>query len=67
MQNDMKLSNINPFFLGTAVLLYIASAVAVVLVLVLYLEPCYGQTNVMVYIGVCSITGSITVSKIYSF
>lgn len=47
-----------------AVLLYIASAVAVVLVLVLYLEPRYGKTNIMVYIGVCSIAGSITVMSI---
>ncbi|XP_042037002.1 probable magnesium transporter NIPA6 [Salvia splendens] len=45
-------------------LLYIASAVAVVLVLVLYCEPRYGQTNIMVYIGVCSIIGSVTVMSI---
>ncbi|PIN04665.1 hypothetical protein CDL12_22803 [Handroanthus impetiginosus] len=47
-----------------AFLLYAASAVAVVLVLILYCEPRYGQTNVMVYIGVCSIIGSITVMSI---
>ncbi|XP_057793476.1 probable magnesium transporter NIPA6 isoform X7 [Salvia miltiorrhiza] len=47
-----------------AFLLYIASAVAVVLVLVLYCEPRYGQTNIMVYIGVCSIIGSVTVMSI---
>ncbi|KAK3030303.1 hypothetical protein RJ639_038396 [Escallonia herrerae] len=37
-----------------------ASAVAVVLVLVLYCEPRYGQTNIMIYIGVCSVIGSLT-------
>lgn len=47
-----------------AFLLYTASAVAVVLVLVLFCEPRYGQTNVMVYIGVCSIIGSLTVMSI---
>ncbi|GFP81338.1 probable magnesium transporter nipa1 [Phtheirospermum japonicum] len=47
-----------------AFLLYTASAVAVVLVLVLYFEPRYGQTNIMVYIGVCSIIGSVTVMSI---
>ncbi|KAH6774971.1 magnesium transporter [Perilla frutescens var. hirtella] len=47
-----------------AFLLYMASAVAVVLVLVLYCEPRCGQTNIMVYIGVCSIIGSMTVMSI---
>lgn len=47
-----------------AFLLYTASAIAVVLVLVLYCEPRYGQTNMMVYIGVCSINGSLTVMSV---
>ncbi|CBI38123.3 hypothetical protein VitviT2T_028197 [Vitis vinifera] len=47
-----------------AFLLYTASAIAVVLVLVLYCEPRYGQTNIMVYIGICSIIGSLTVMSI---
>lgn len=47
-----------------AFLLYTASAIAIVLVLVLYCEPRYGQTNMLVYIGVCSINGSITVMSI---
>ncbi|XP_022875933.1 probable magnesium transporter NIPA6 isoform X4 [Olea europaea var. sylvestris] len=41
-----------------------ASAVALVWVLVLYCEPRYGQTNIMVYIGVCSVIGSLTVMSI---
>ncbi|KAG5544630.1 hypothetical protein RHGRI_017161 [Rhododendron griersonianum] len=47
-----------------AFLLYTASAVAVVLVLVLYCEPRFGQTNIMVYIGICSVIGSLTVMSI---
>uniref|UniRef100_A0A5B7B3A9 Probable magnesium transporter n=1 Tax=Davidia involucrata TaxID=16924 RepID=A0A5B7B3A9_DAVIN len=47
-----------------AFLLYTASAIAVVLVLVLYWGPRYGQTNIMVYIGICSIIGSLTVMSI---
>nr|GMD76131.1 probable magnesium transporter NIPA6 [Ipomoea batatas]GMD82058.1 probable magnesium transporter NIPA6 [Ipomoea batatas] len=47
-----------------AFLLYIAAAIAIVLVLVLYCEPRYGQTNIMVYIGICSIIGSLTVMSI---
>ncbi|CAA0818470.1 Probable magnesium transporter NIPA6 [Striga hermonthica] len=37
---------------------------AVVLVLVLHCEPRYGQTNIMVYIGICSVIGSLTVMSI---
>ncbi|KAL0432156.1 UNVERIFIED_CONTAM: putative magnesium transporter NIPA6 [Sesamum latifolium] len=48
----------------TTFLLYTASAIAVVLVLVLYCEPRYGQTNILVYIGICSIIGSLTVMSI---
>ncbi|GFZ11563.1 magnesium transporter, putative [Actinidia rufa] len=47
-----------------AFLLYTASAIAVVLVLVLYCEPRFGQTNIMVYIGICSVIGSLTVMSI---
>ncbi|XP_075517218.1 putative magnesium transporter NIPA6 isoform X1 [Primulina tabacum] len=50
---------IQPAFLS-----YTASAVAVVLVFVLHCEPHCGQTNVMVYVGVCSIIGSLTVMSI---
>ncbi|KAL0365828.1 UNVERIFIED_CONTAM: putative magnesium transporter NIPA7 [Sesamum radiatum] len=47
-----------------AFLLYAASAAAFVLVLVLYCEPRYGQTNILVYIGICSIIGSLTDLKV---
>ncbi|XP_010256296.1 PREDICTED: probable magnesium transporter NIPA6 isoform X2 [Nelumbo nucifera] len=47
-----------------AFLLYTASAIAVVLVLMLHFVPRYGQTNILVYIGICSIIGSLTVMSI---
>ncbi|KAJ4966295.1 hypothetical protein NE237_018144 [Protea cynaroides] len=47
-----------------AFLLYTASAIAVVLLLMLHCGPRYGQTNMMVYIGICSIVGSLTVMSI---
>ncbi|KAK1267682.1 hypothetical protein QJS04_geneDACA009175 [Acorus gramineus] len=43
-----------------AFLLYTASAFSVVLVLMLYYGPRYGQTNIMIYLGICSIIGSLT-------
>ncbi|XP_077248710.1 putative magnesium transporter NIPA6 [Tasmannia lanceolata] len=47
-----------------AFLLYTASALAVSLVLMLHFAPRYGQTNIMVYLGICSIIGSLTVVSI---
>lgn len=49
-------------FFHPAFLLYTASVVAVALVLILYCAPRYGPTNIMVYIGICSVIGSLTVS-----
>ncbi|XP_030462751.1 probable magnesium transporter NIPA6 isoform X3 [Syzygium oleosum] len=47
-----------------AFLLYTASVVAVALVLILYCGPRYGQTNILVYVGICSTIGSLTVMSI---
>lgn len=49
-------------FSPPAFLLYTASVVAVTLVLILYCSPRYGQTNILIYIGICSMIGSLTVS-----
>lgn len=49
-------------FFSPAFLLYVGSVVAVALVLILYCAPRYGQTNIMIYIGICSVIGSLTVS-----
>ncbi|PKA56521.1 Pentatricopeptide repeat-containing protein [Apostasia shenzhenica] len=37
-----------------------AAAIVIVLILVLYFEPRYGQTNILVYLGICSLMGSLT-------
>uniref|UniRef100_A0A6N2LN21 Probable magnesium transporter n=1 Tax=Salix viminalis TaxID=40686 RepID=A0A6N2LN21_SALVM len=47
-----------------AFLMYTASAAAIALVLILYFSPRYGQTNILVYIGICSVIGSLTVMSI---
>ncbi|KAG6789799.1 hypothetical protein POTOM_005923 [Populus tomentosa] len=47
-----------------AFLLYTASVVAISLVLILYFSPRYGQTNILVYVGICSVIGSLTVMSI---
>ncbi|WVZ68004.1 hypothetical protein U9M48_017001 [Paspalum notatum var. saurae] len=43
---------------------YAAIAVAVSLFLMLYCAPRYGQTNIIVYVGICSVIGSLTVMSI---
>ncbi|GJN28705.1 hypothetical protein PR202_gb16862 [Eleusine coracana subsp. coracana] len=43
-----------------AFLCYAAIVVAAALVLIYYVVPDHGQTNIMVYIGVCSLLGSLT-------
>jgi magnesium transporter len=40
---------------------YAAVVIAIVAILVYRFVPLYGQTHVMVYIGVCSLVGSISV------
>ncbi|KAK7358760.1 hypothetical protein VNO77_00699 [Canavalia gladiata] len=47
-----------------AFLLYTASSIALTLVLVLYCAPRYGQTNILVYVGICSVIGSLTVMSV---
>lgn len=47
-----------------AFLLYAAAAFAISLVLTLHCSPRYGNTNIMVYLGICSLIGSLTVMSI---
>ncbi|KAE8671057.1 putative magnesium transporter NIPA3 [Hibiscus syriacus] len=47
------------FFIQNSSLLH-----SVVLALVLHFEPRYGQTNILVYLGICSLMGSLTVVSI---
>ncbi|MBA0739144.1 hypothetical protein Gogos_012440, partial [Gossypium gossypioides] len=47
-----------------AFLVYVAATLSAVLALVLHFEPHYGQTNILVYLGICSLMGSLTVVSI---
>ncbi|CAI0438410.1 unnamed protein product [Linum tenue] len=47
-----------------AFLIYVAATISTVLALVLHFEPRFGQTNMLVYLGICSLMGSITVVSI---
>ncbi|XP_057966611.1 probable magnesium transporter NIPA6 isoform X3 [Malania oleifera] len=43
-----------------AFLVYVAATLSTVLALILHFEPRYGQTNILVYVGICSLAGSLT-------
>ncbi|CAA7405264.1 unnamed protein product [Spirodela intermedia] len=45
-------------------LLYTAAVVAASLVLMLHYSPLYGQTNILIDLGICSMIGSLTVMSI---
>ncbi|WVZ01662.1 hypothetical protein V8G54_022468 [Vigna mungo] len=47
-----------------AFLIYVMATVSVVLVLIIHFEPRYGQNNMLVYLGICSLVGSLTVVSI---
>lgn len=47
-----------------AFLLYAAVVIAATLVLVFHFVPQYGHTHIMVYIGVCSLMGSLSVMSV---
>ncbi|KAL8027829.1 hypothetical protein ABFS82_14G119600 [Erythranthe guttata] len=47
-----------------AFLIYVAATLSIVLVLMLHFEPLYGQTNILVYLGICSMMGAFTVVSI---
>ncbi|KAF4359162.1 probable magnesium transporter NIPA4 isoform X2 [Cannabis sativa] len=47
-----------------AFLFYAALVVTAALVLVFHFIPLYGQTHIMVYIGVCSLVGSLSVMSV---
>jgi hypothetical protein len=42
-------------------MIYAVATVSVVMALILNFEPRYGQTNMLVYLGICSLMGSLTV------
>ncbi|CAI0376902.1 unnamed protein product [Linum tenue] len=43
-----------------AFVMYVAATVSAVFALILHFEPRSGQTNMLVYLGICSLMGSIT-------
>eukprot|EP01018_Ginkgo_biloba_P035539 Gb_23785 [translate_table: standard] len=47
-----------------AFLLYASLVVAVVLVLIFHFVPRYGHTHILVYIGICSLMGSLSVMSV---
>lgn len=48
--------------LSTAFLVYVAATLLIVMALILHFEAQYGQTNLLVYLGICSLMGSLTVT-----
>ena len=50
-----------------AFLLYAASVIAIVLVLVFHYAPSWGHTHVMVFVGICSLMGSLSVRIFFPF
>ncbi|XP_076912944.1 putative magnesium transporter NIPA6 [Bidens hawaiensis] len=47
-----------------AFLIYIAATLSLVAALVMHFEPRYGQSNILIYLGICSLMGSLTVVSI---
>jgi hypothetical protein len=47
-----------------AFLLYVASVIVVVFVLVFHFSPLYGQSNVLIYTAICSLMGSLSVMSL---
>ncbi|XP_059453440.1 probable magnesium transporter NIPA4 [Corylus avellana] len=47
-----------------AFLLYASLVIAAVFIIIIYFMPQYGQTHIMVYIGVCSLVGSLSVMSV---
>lgn len=47
-----------------AFLLYVASVIVLVFVLVFHFAPRYGHSNALIYIGICSLMGSLSVMSV---
>ncbi|XP_062853115.1 magnesium transporter NIPA1 [Trichomycterus rosablanca] len=47
---------LDPVFLS-----YIALVVVLLIILIVWLSPAYGKSNIMVYVGICSLLGTFTV------
>jgi len=51
------------FFVLAAFLAYVGSVIVLVFILVFHFAPRCGHTNVLVFTGICSLMGSLSVSK----
>lgn len=45
-------------------ILYVIAVIVVTLALVLYVAPRYGRSNILVYISICSLIGSLSVLSV---
>jgi len=45
-------------------ILYVIAVVVLTLALVLYISPRYGRSNILVYLGICSLIGSLSVLSV---
>lgn len=52
----------NNDFSVSAFLLYVASVIVLVFILVFHFSPRCGHTNVLIYTGICSLMGSLSVN-----
>ncbi|KAI9277187.1 magnesium transporter NIPA-domain-containing protein [Phascolomyces articulosus] len=59
--SDTSIENFKNLMLSVGFLVYLGIAVVVSCVLVFYCAPKWGKTNMLVYIGVCSWIGSLSV------
>lgn len=55
------ISNFSLLLLSAAFMIYIAATVSTVVALMLHFGPRYGQTNLLVYLVICSLMGALTV------
>lgn len=63
---DFKTDKLNNHGFVAAFLFYAALVITAVFILIFHFIPQYGQTHIMVYIGVCSLVGSLSVC-LYTF
>lgn len=61
-----ELFDILLFVVNAAFLFYTVCVVSVVLLLIFHFVPRYGHTHIMVYIGICSLMGSLSVYNLTS-
>ncbi|KAI6651053.1 Magnesium transporter NIPA2-like isoform X2 [Oopsacas minuta] len=56
-----NLHTVTTYIFSPLFLIYAISAIIISLVLIIHIAPRYGNTNILVYISICSLIGSLTV------